>query len=90
MLENFIVSGWLIPIILIFSVWEIIWKGIALWKCGRNSQLAWFVVILIFNTLGILPIIYLIFFQKRPENMAPLKKPLKKKTKKKTTQKRKR
>jgi len=35
-------------------------KGIALWKAGRNNQLARFICIFIFNTLWILPIIYLI------------------------------
>jgi hypothetical protein len=40
-----------------------IWKGIALWKTGRNNQIGWFLAIFIFNTAGILPIIYLAFFQ---------------------------
>lgn len=44
-------------------IWSLIWKGIALWKAGRNDQPAWFVVILILNTVGILEIIYLAFFQ---------------------------
>jgi len=52
---------WLIPLL----IWESIWKAIALWKTGRNNQLAWFIVILIFNTVGILPIVYLVFFQKK-------------------------
>jgi hypothetical protein len=52
-------------IFVILAVWELIWKGIALWKCGRNNQLVWFILILILNTAGILPIIYLIFFQKK-------------------------
>jgi hypothetical protein len=52
---------WLIPL----GIWELIWKGIALWKTGRNNQLKWFVAILILNTVGILPIIYLKFFQKK-------------------------
>jgi hypothetical protein len=43
-------------------VWELVWKGIALWKAGRNGHLVWFICILIFNTLGILPIIYVFFF----------------------------
>ncbi len=51
----------LIPLV----IWSIIWKGIALWKCGRNNHLVWFIVILIFNTAGILPIVYLLFFQKK-------------------------
>jgi hypothetical protein len=50
----------IIPLIL----WELTWKGIALWKAGRNSQLPWFLALLILNTVGILPIIYLKFFQK--------------------------
>ena len=48
-----------------FLIWAGIWKGIGLWKSGRNNQLVWFIVILIFNTAGILPILYLAFFQKK-------------------------
>ncbi len=49
----------------ILVVWSMIWKGIALWKSARNNQLGWFVVILLINTLGILEIVYLAFFQKK-------------------------
>lgn len=52
---------WLIPLI----IWEAIWKGIALWKSGRNNQLKWFIAILLLNTVGILPILYLKFFRKK-------------------------
>ncbi len=52
---------WLIPL----AVWDFVWKGIALWKAGRNSQMNWFVAIFLLNTLGILPIIYLKFYQKK-------------------------
>ena len=44
-------------------IWELVWKGIALWKAGRHKQLPWFVVMLVVNTLGILEIIYIVFFQ---------------------------
>lgn len=54
----------LLVVIIILGIWEMIWKGIALWRSGRNNQLAWFVCILIFNTVGILPIVYLLWFQK--------------------------
>ncbi|HOW37067.1 MAG TPA: DUF5652 family protein [Candidatus Pacearchaeota archaeon] len=47
--------------------WEAVWKGIALWKAGRNNQLGWFIALLILNTVGILPILYLLFFQKSKE-----------------------
>ncbi len=75
-----------IGFIIIISLWSLVWKGIALWKCGRNNQLAWFVVILIFNTAGILPIVYLLFFQPKA---AAKRKVQTKVTKKKTTKKKK-
>lgn len=49
----------------VFVLWSIVWKGIALWKCGRNNQLAWFIILLVANTAGILEIIYLLWFQKK-------------------------
>ncbi|MBM3228707.1 hypothetical protein FJZ20_02400 [Candidatus Pacearchaeota archaeon] len=52
-------------LIVVLMIWEGVWKGIGLWKSGRNNQLAWFVCIFIFNTIGILPIIYLLAFQKK-------------------------
>lgn len=59
------VAGWLLAVFIIIAIWDIVWKGIALWKSGRNDQVAWFVCILIFNTAGILPIVYLMFFQRK-------------------------
>lgn len=53
-------QNWLIPLL----IWTMIWKGIALWKSGRNNQLKWFIAILLLNTAGLLPIAYLIWFQK--------------------------
>lgn len=47
--------------------WEAVWKGIALWKAGRNNQLGWYIALLILNTVGILPILYILFFQKSKE-----------------------
>jgi hypothetical protein len=49
----------------LMSIWELIWKGLALWRAGRNNQPHWFVALLILNTVGILPIVYLKFFQKK-------------------------
>jgi methionyl-tRNA synthetase len=57
-------SGKYVLFIILVSVWEILWKGIALWRSARNKQLIWFLLVLILNTLGILPIIYLVFFSK--------------------------
>jgi hypothetical protein len=52
------------PILYLLIVWSIIWKGIALWHSARNKQLVWYIAILIVNTVGILEIVYLIFFKK--------------------------
>jgi Family of unknown function (DUF5652) len=46
-------------------VWTFAWKGMALWKAGRNNQPYWFVVLLVVNTVGILEIVYLTWFQKK-------------------------
>ncbi len=48
-------------------VWSMVWKGIALWRAGRNDHLAWFIVLFIVNTLGILPIIYIFAFSRKKE-----------------------
>jgi predicted Co/Zn/Cd cation transporter (cation efflux family) len=52
-------------LLILLVIWAVVWKLIALWKCGRNNQLIWFIFIGILNTAGILPIIYLLFFQKK-------------------------
>jgi len=52
---------WIFPLL----GWSLIWKGIALWKAGRNNQSPWFITLLLLNTAGILPILYLLFFQKQ-------------------------
>ena len=63
--ENLALPIVLVVFIVIAAIWEMIWKGIGLWKSGRNNHLVWFVFILVFNTFGILPLIYLGFFQKK-------------------------
>ena len=52
--------AWLLPLIIILALWDTVWKLIGMWKAGRNNELAWFLCIAIFNTLGILPIIYIL------------------------------
>lgn len=52
-------------ILVFFGIWELVWKGLALWAAGQNKQRNWFIAILVINTIGILPIIYLKFFQNK-------------------------
>jgi hypothetical protein len=52
--------------IVLIAIWDGVWKVIALWKSARNNQLAWFICLAIFNTAGILPILYILLFQNAP------------------------
>lgn len=49
----------IVPILPLFFLWSVLWKGLALWHSGRRGQVWWFVIFLVVNTLGILEIIYL-------------------------------
>ena len=55
-------TGWLIAISVL---WTLPWKAVALWKSSRNGDKAWFILLLILNTLGILEIFYIFVFSKR-------------------------
>ena len=49
-----------IAVVTLLAIWDSVWKGFALWKAARNNHIAWFVCIVIFNTVGVLPIIYIL------------------------------
>lgn len=57
----------LMPIIIMLIIWDVIWKLIAMWKAGRNNHLAWFISIALINTVGILPIIYILMHRKKSQ-----------------------
>lgn len=49
-------------VIAIIAIWNIVWKGLALWRSSKKNQKYWFIVLLVINTMGLLEIIYLAFF----------------------------
>jgi len=49
----------------ILTLWSLAWKGIALWKASRNNDMYWYIAMLVINTVGILEIIYIFFFDKK-------------------------
>ena len=53
-----------IIILAVISIWSLVWKGFALWKSAQKKSVIWFIVLLIFNTLGILEILYIFVFSK--------------------------
>lgn len=46
----------------VFILWSIVWKGLALWISAKEQKKWWFIVMLIINTAGILEIIYILGF----------------------------
>jgi len=52
-------------VMVVVLIWSIFWKGLALWKAARGKQKYWFCVILLINSLGLLEIVFLGFFQKK-------------------------
>lgn len=59
--------GLLIPFVLL----DLILRGYALWKAARKDQNIWFIALLIVNSMGILPLVYLVL--NRDQNEAPKK-----------------
>jgi hypothetical protein len=45
-------------LIAILVVWSILWKCYSVWTAAQNHSKKWFVVLVIFNTFGILDMIY--------------------------------
>lgn len=62
--QYFIENQWIFWLILL---WVLPWKGVALWRAGKNSHKKWFIAILIVNTLAILEIVYLFYFSKEKQ-----------------------
>ncbi|MFH1655975.1 MAG: DUF5652 family protein [Candidatus Omnitrophota bacterium] len=50
--------------IILAIIWTLPWKGVALWKSARNRQKVWFICLLLLNTLAVLEVTYLLWFQK--------------------------
>jgi len=59
-----ITAGAVLVLVMILSIWTLIWKGLALWKASKKNSIPWFVIILVVNTIGILEILYLFVFSK--------------------------
>jgi len=48
------------PMVYLLVIIDLILKGVTLFKSAKRDQKVWFVALLLINSLGILPIIYLI------------------------------
>jgi hypothetical protein len=52
-------STW-VSVFVLVAMWDLAWKGVALWRAAHNNHLGWYVALLIINSAGLLPIIYLL------------------------------
>ncbi len=49
-------GGWIV----LFLLWSILWKGLALWHAARRGEKWWFGILLVINTMGVLELLYLL------------------------------
>ena len=56
---------WARVVIAAVAIWDIAWKGVALWQAAKRRQPGWFAGLLVANTAGILPITYLVLMKRR-------------------------
>lgn len=55
--------GVLIP----FVILDLVLRGLSLWKSAKKNQNIWFIALLVVNSMGILPLIYLILNRDKKE-----------------------
>ncbi|MBN2743139.1 MAG: hypothetical protein JXR39_04520 [Marinilabiliaceae bacterium] len=69
-MEFFIIqwSHVLLPLLLGIMLWDGVWKVIAMWHAARRNELGWFVCLAVFNTIGVLPIVYLLRCRRKRES----------------------
>ena len=58
-----------LPLIALVALGSVVLKGYALWHAARARQTRWFIALLVLNTLGILEIIYLIWYRPKPDTL---------------------
>ncbi len=56
---------WFLPVLIVLILWDTVWKIIAMWKSARNNHLIWFICITVINSIGILPIVYILIQRKK-------------------------
>ena len=57
----------IVALIIVVSVWSLVWKAWALWLAARRSEKWWFIALLVINTVGILEILYIFLVAKQKD-----------------------
>lgn len=53
-------------LLIVLAIWSFFWKGVALWRAAQGKQKYWFIAMLPLNTVGLLELVYLTKFAKKP------------------------
>ena len=53
------------PFLILLVLWELPWKGYALWKAAKQGDKVWYIILLIISTGALLEILYIFFFSKK-------------------------
>lgn len=54
-------------LLLLIQLWELPWKGYALWRAAQNRQTGWFVALMLVHLAGLIDIIYIFYFSRPPK-----------------------
>lgn len=57
-------GGWWTMLVLLVLA-DVILRGMGMWRAARKGQQWWFVAMLVINSVGILPVVYMLFFEKK-------------------------
>jgi hypothetical protein len=57
----------ILVVVVILSLWTLVWKFFSVWTAARNGDRGWFVALLLLNTLSILDLWYLFKVVKIPK-----------------------
>jgi hypothetical protein len=68
LISNIFILKTLFPLLAFLLAWEMVWKWIALFKAWKKWDVRRFLCLFIFNTCGILPIIYLLIDSTKKDN----------------------
>ncbi len=66
------------PWLIVLSLLDLIVRGVALWRSAKANQTYWFIALLVINSLGILPVIYLLIYKDKAKKATPVRKSTKK------------
>jgi hypothetical protein len=52
------------PLLITLVLVDVALRGYSLWKAAKNNQSTWFIALFLLNSLGLIPLVYVAFFQK--------------------------